>query len=127
MTTVKLIHISCAYITGLGFLLRGMLAITQHPLRHHRLTKTLPHVIDTCLLISGFIMVFSWAISPFAQPWLMAKLIVLLLYIGSGLLMLRWGTTAQKRWAGLLGGLLMYIYIIGAAHSKSVLSFFSLI
>lgn len=126
MQTIKLIHITCAYITGLGFLIRGVIVIMQHPLRHHRLTKILPHFIDTCLFLSGLFMVFSWAISPLEQSWLLIKLIVLLFYIGFGLLMLRWGTTVQKRWFGLVGGVLMYLYIIGAAHSKSALSYFSI-
>ena len=127
MLTIKLIHVFCAYITGLGFLIRGIIAIIQHPLQHHRFIKIVPHIIDTVLLISGFIMVYSLAILPQEQPWLMAKLIALLLYIGFGLLMLRWGNSQKKRWIGLFAGLIMYLYIIGAAHSKSVLSFLSFI
>ncbi len=126
MLTAKLIHVFCAYMTGVGFLLRGLIAIMQHPLRQHRLTKTMPHVIDTCLLISGFVMVYGWAISPISQPWLLAKLIALFLYIGFGLLMLRWGTNGRRRWTGLAGGLLIYAYILGAAHSKSILPFSTL-
>jgi uncharacterized membrane protein SirB2 len=122
MELIKSLHVLCAYATGLGFLLRGFLIILQSPLSKYRLTKTLPHIIDTGLFISGLLMVFLWGISPMAQPWLLAKLIALLMYIAFGLLMIRWGTTEARRWMGLIGGLLVYSYIIGAAHSKSVLS-----
>lgn len=126
MLTLKGIHVFCAYATGLGFLLRGVIAILQSPLGQHRIAKKLPHIIDTFLFSSGLLMAYSWSISPMAQPWLSAKLIALLFYIAFGLLMLRWGDTDRKRWIGLLGGLLTYIYIVGAAHSKSVLSLLAL-
>jgi len=70
-------------------------------------------------------MAFYWAISPMEQAWLLAKLIALPLYILFGLIMIRWGSTDRRQWIGLIGGLLVYSYIVGAAHSKSVLSIFS--
>ncbi|MDJ0832739.1 MAG: SirB2 family protein [Gammaproteobacteria bacterium] len=127
MQFVKEIHIFCAYTTGLGFLLRGVLVIMQSSLSRHRLTRILPHVIDTCLLVSGLLMAYLWSISPFIHMWLSAKILVLLVYIGFGLLMIRWGRSSRRRWLGLTGGLVAYSYIVGVAHSKSVLSYFSLI
>jgi len=70
-------------------------------------------------------MAFYWAISPMEQPWLLAKLIALPRYILFGLVMIRWGNTDRRRWVVLIGGLLTYSYIVGAAHSKSVLSTFN--
>jgi len=125
MLTLKDIHVFCAYTTGIGFFLRGVLIICQSPLRQYRIVKTLPHIIDSGLLISGFLMAYYWAISPMEQPWLLAKLIALPLYILFGLVMIRWGSTEGRRWIGLTCGLLIYSYIVGAAHSKSVLSIFS--
>lgn len=125
--TVKIIHVFCAYLTGVGFLLRGLLALKQHQSLEHKAIKTLPHIIDSCLLISGLVMVFSWIIYPSEQQWLMAKIIALLFYIGFGLLMLRWGTTMIRKWLGFIGGLMVYLYIIGVAHSKSVFSFLSFV
>jgi len=125
MLTLKAIHIFCAYTTGIGFLLRGVLILCQSPLRQHRIAKKLPHIIDSGLFISGMFMAFYWAISPMEQAWLLAKLIALPLYILFGLIMIRWGSTDRRQWIGLIGGLLVYSYIVGAAHSKSVLSIFS--
>ena len=127
MLILKNIHVFCAYATGLGFLLRGILALADSRLTRHRLTRTLPHIIDTCLLASGVLMVYSWPVSFTSQSWLVAKLIALLIYIAFGLLMLRWGKTTGRRWIGLSGGLLVYLYIVGVAHSKSVLSMMALV
>jgi uncharacterized membrane protein SirB2 len=87
MLTVKAIHVFCAYTTGLGFLLRGALVLLKSPIVQHRLTKTLPHIIDSGLLVSGLVMVISWSLSPLSQHWLLAKILALFLYIGFGLLM----------------------------------------
>ena len=124
---VKTIHVFCAYATGLGFFIRGLLALWQSPALKHRVLKILPHVIDTFLLVSGVIMVFAWNLWPTDHTWLMAKIIALLLYIYFGLRMLRWGTTTSRRWSGFIGGLLIYLYIVGVAHSKSLLSFFGFV
>ncbi len=126
MQILKEVHVFCAYITGLGFLLRGLLALSGNHLIRHKFTRILPHVIDTCLLTSGVVMVYSWSLSV-KQSWLAAKLIALLIYIAFGLLMLRWGKTRSRQWMGLSGGLLVYFYIIGVAHSKSVMSVLALL
>lgn len=125
--TLKAIHVFCAYTTGLGFLLRGILAILQSPVIKHRAMKVLPHIIDTVLLVSGVVMAITWFSLPVTQYWLIAKISALLLYILFGLLMLRWGVNSRRRWLGLIGGLLVYGYIVGVAHSKSALSFISLL
>lgn len=121
MPTIKLIHVVCAYLTGAGFLLRGIWALAGTPLAQHRLTKTLPHIIDSVLLAAALFMLFSWSISLSDSPWLIAKIIALLAYIAFGLLMLRWAQSTRARLVGLLGGLATYAYIIAVAHSKAVL------
>lgn len=125
MLTLKTIHVFSAYTTGIGFLIRGILVLSENSLSRHRMTKTLPHLVDTVLLVSGIMMVYSWAVSPLSQPWLLAKGIALLPYIFFGFIMLRWGSTKKRRWIGLTGGLTLYVYIVGVAHSKSITSFLS--
>lgn len=120
MPTIKLVHIVCAYLTGAGFLLRGVWALADNPLSQHRLTKVVPHIIDTLLLLAALGMLYSWSISLPANPWLVAKIFALLVYIGFGLLMLRWGQTTRARLFGMLGGVATYAYIVAVAHSKSV-------
>jgi len=125
MEIVKTVHISSAYIAGLGFLVRGVLVVLQSAVLKQRPLKILPHIVDTFLLVSGLVLMVTWAMWPSSNMWLFAKLMALILYILFGLLMLRMGSNTGKRWLGLLGGLLSYLYIVGVAHSKSVIPFFS--
>jgi len=127
MLILKSIHVICAYATGLGFLFRGILILNHSSIAGHKLSRVLPHVIDTCLLLSGLTMLYLWSISPLEHQWLLAKIVALFIYILFGLLMIRWGTNSRRQWIGLLGGLLTYIYIVGAAHGKSLLSVFGLV
>ena len=127
MEIVKTVHVFSAYITGLGFFIRGVLVIVQSPLLKHRVLKTLPHIIDTVLFVSGLTMMVAWTIWPSSNMWLLAKLVALLFYIFFGLVMLRWGSSVRNRWVGLLGGLLVYLYMVGVAHSKSVMPLYSFI
>ena len=119
MTLLKTIHVVCAYATGVGFLLRGILALQQSPLLGHRWVKTLPHIVDTALLGSAVAMLYAWSLNPLDAPWVSAKLLALLVYIAFGFAMLRFGSTPAKRWIGLVGGLFTYAYIIGVAHGKT--------
>ncbi len=126
MELVKQIHILCALITGLGFLIRGLLALRQSTHLNNRFVKSAPHAIDTLLLVSGLTMVLTWHYYPTSHPWLMAKIAALLVYIGFGLLMLRFGNTQRKRLIGFTGGLATYLYMLGAAHNKSILSYLTM-
>ena len=85
----------------------------------HRLTRTLPHILDTVLLGSAVAMLLILDLSPFAVDWLGAKLAALLAYIGLGLVALRFGRSRRVRigafWLALATGL----YIISVAYTKS--------
>ena len=50
---LKSIHLTCAVLSISGFLLRGFWMIKNSPLLQHRLTKILPHIVDTLLLASA--------------------------------------------------------------------------
>ena len=83
------------------------------PLLAHRLTRTLPHVVDTLLLGSAIAMAVMSGQYPFAQPWLTAKLMGLLAYIGFGTVALKRGRTPAIRARFFVLALLAYAYIAG--------------
>ena len=116
---VKLIHISCAFTSIAGFSLRGYWMAFDHPLLQHRLTRIAPHVIDTLLLASAITMLVILHLSPLAQPWLLAKIIALLLYIGLGMLALRFGRTRKVRVTAWGLALLAAGYMLSVAYSKN--------
>ena len=79
---LKHFHITCVVLSGAGFALRGWWAITGSGLLRAKLTRRLPHIIDTCLLGSAITLAWMSGQYPFVQGWLTAKVLGLLAYIG---------------------------------------------
>ena len=92
---------------------------SEHPLLQHRAAKVLPHIIDTLLLGSAITLLFILHLSPLAQPWLIAKIIALLVYIGLGMVALRLGRTRKTKVIAWILALLTVVYIVSVAYSKS--------
>ena len=127
LLVTKTLHVACAYCTGIGFVLRAILAINNSALLRQRWVRVAPHLIDTVLLASGIILVVTWFGFSATQPWLGAKIAALLAYIGFGLLLLRFGTSSRRQWVGLIGGVVTYLYIVGVAHTKSLTSLLAIV
>jgi uncharacterized membrane protein SirB2 len=122
---LKLIHVSCAFMSIAGFGLRGYWMASDNPLLQHRAAKVLPHIIDTLLLGSAITLLVILRLSPLAQPWLCAKIIALLLYIGLGMVALRFGRSKNIRVGAWLLALLTVGYMVSVAYSKSPWGFFA--
>lgn len=120
---IKSIHISCVMLSISGFILRGIWLMRGSSLLFHRLTKRLPHVIDTLLLASGLLMVYLSAQYPIENDWLTAKLLALVVYILLGMLTLRWGKTQQVRIVAWLFAVMVFIYIVLVALARNPLPF----
>lgn len=121
---MKTIHIICVVLSFSGFFVRGIWMMQDSVRLKQRWVKTAPHIIDTLLLTSAIVLAVQWRISPFEQPWLMAKIIALLVYIGAGMVALRFGRTKNIRISAWVFGLLTFLYIVSVAVSKSVLGWF---
>jgi len=120
---LKLAHVGCALLSVSGFALRGYWMISGNTLLQHRLTKVLPHLVDTVLLASAIGMLIVWQASPLQLPWLIAKVLGLVVYIGLGLVALRLGRTRRVRITAYLLALATAAYILSVAYSKSPLGF----
>ena len=118
---LKHLHISMVVLSGSLFLTRGMLMLADSPRLRERWARVLPHVIDTLLLASAIgLAVWSRQI-PFVQPWLGAKVVALLVYIGLGTIAIKRGSTKAIRSVALLLALLCFGYIVAVALSRQVL------
>ena len=106
-----------AYLTVIGFVLRAVWSLTDSPLKSNKLTKILPHVVDTLLLVLGVVMAYQLSLSPF-EGWLAAKLVGLLAYIGFGVVTMRAPGLAAKL-LGLVGALVSVGYIFAVAFSRN--------
>ena len=118
---LKHLHVTCVVLSGLGFSLRGWWMLSGSPLLQARLTRVLPHVVDTLLLGSALIMAWQSGQYPFTQNWLTAKFFGLLAYILCGSMALKRGKTPRQRLVFLLLALAAFAYIVGVALTRSPL------
>ncbi len=121
---LKTLHVLSAIASIGGFILRGYWMLTANTLLARRIAKTLPHIIDTILLGSAVGMLLIWHSSPFSMSWLSAKIIALLVYIGLGMVALRFGQTRRVRTSFWLMALVVAAYIVSVALTKSAQGFF---
>src|SRR5215472_14546765 len=123
--TLKLIHVSAVALSFFGFAARGLGALCGAGWVRQRITRVLPHFIDTVLLVSALGMLWMLRLSPWATPWLRAKLIGLILYVALGVLALRRappGRAARPQAMQLIawvGALVVFGYIVSVALTKS--------
>jgi len=116
----KHLHVSFATLSIILFVIRAYWSVTENTWLRRPIVRVLPHIIDTLFLLSGLAMAFMIG---FNHVWLIAKIIGLIAYIYVGIYAIRKGHTAQQRlWAAIIA-VLIYIYIVGVALNKSVLSF----
>jgi len=118
---VKAVHESAVALSGLGFLARGAGAFSGADWVRHRVARSLPHVVDTVLLLSAITLVWMLRIDPRSAPWLMAKIVALPVYIGLGVVALRPAMPRRARVTAWLAALACFAYIVSVAITKSPL------
>ena len=117
MSFVRNLHVILAYVTVIGFVLRAIWAFMGSSRLKSRPARILPHVVDTLLLTCGVVLVFGLGHS-FTDSWLVMKFVVLLAYIGFGVLTLR-ASSVPMRIVGVAGALISVGYIFVVAMTRS--------
>jgi uncharacterized membrane protein SirB2 len=121
MGIVKMLHMTCALLSISGFFARGLLMIKDSPLLQARFVKIAPHIIDTVLLVSAIILASQWGLAALQLPWLLAKIVALIVYILLGMLALRPGREKSLRVGAWLAALVVFAYIVSVAVTKAPL------
>lgn len=124
---VKHVHAACAVLSIAGFVLRGALMMRDSALLQAKFARIAPHVVDTLLLASAVLLSWQSAQYPFAQGWLTAKLLALVLYVVLGTVALKRGRTKRVRVAAFWLALLTVLYIVSVALTRDPLGYFRLI
>jgi uncharacterized membrane protein SirB2 len=119
--TLKVIHVACVIASGIGFCARGLLMLAGSPWLNARFVRVVPHIVDTLLLASAITMAVIAHLVPTQQPWLMAKIIGLLVYIVLGAIALRYGRSRGQRKLAFAAALATFAYIVGVALTRSPL------
>ncbi|MCP5243906.1 SirB2 family protein [Nitrosomonas sp.] len=116
---IKMIHVSSVITSFLLFFVRGLWLIKDSPKLRQRWVKILPHIVDTILLTSAVTLAFKIQQSPFVDAWLTAKVIGILIYIGLGMVAMRFGKTRRTRITAWVAAECVFIYIVLVALTKS--------
>ena len=113
---IKSIHMLFILLSVGSFISRIMLAEFKPEILRARVLKIAPHIIDTILLLSGITLVFqgNWMAGEYG--WIMTKLVMLIAYIGFGIMAMR--STGIKRWSAFVLALACFGYIISVAVTK---------
>lgn len=115
---LRILHISCAVLTLLGFILRGYWMWVGSPLLRARIVRVLPHIVDTVLLGSAIALVMISRQYPFVVDWVTLKVFLLLVYIVLGTFALKRGKTMAVRRACFGLALLTIASIFAVALTK---------
>lgn len=120
---IKHIHLTFVVLSLLAFLVRGIWLFMNSSMLGKKWVKILPHIISTILLVSGIVLAVHLSMSPGSQPWLIAKIIGLIVYIGLGVAAFKVANpTARKLlW---VSALIVFTYIVSVAITKNPLGFF---
>ena len=116
---IKHVHVTSAALSLIFFVTRAWWSVTGSGLLQTRFARIAPHIIDTILLVFGVIL--AAMIGP-AQPWILAKIVALVLYIGVGTIAIKRGKTPRTRAMAALIAVAIFFYIVGVAIRHDPLS-----
>lgn len=115
---LKYVHVSCVVLSYSLFFVRGVWMMQDSAWLARRWVRIVPHVIDTVLLASAIAMAVVIQQYPFVAPWLTAKVIGLVVYIGLGMVALKQGRTKRMRIVAWIAAQVVFLYIIAVAILK---------
>lgn len=112
------LHVGCAIVSITLFALRGALMLARSPWLESAWLRYTPHVVDTLLLTGALWLVHLTHRAPFAEPWLVAKILGLVAYAVLGSVALRRGRTLPIRGAAFIAATLVVAWIVSVALSR---------
>lgn len=122
---VKLVHVSAVLASGALFLLRGIALQLGSRFANAAPVRYLSYAIDTTLLTAALMLFSMLPRELFANGWLAAKIVLLVVYIVLGTFALKRGRTPAVRRATFVAALLVYGFIITVARAHHPLGLFA--
>ena len=123
---LKTVHQGAVVFSITGFFVRGAASLAGAAWVKARWAKTSAALIDTVLLLSAIALAWMASLNPSHTPWLLAKILALLLYIALGVVALRASLPRPLRAAAWLAALTTVGYIVSVAITKTPLGWLSL-
>lgn len=119
--SLKITHLSCVAISYALFVVRGVWMMRGSELLQRRWVRIVPHVVDTVLLASAIALAITLHQYPLTHGWLTAKVAALLVYIGLGMIALKYGKTRGTRIMAWIAAQVVFAYIVAVALMRSPL------
>ena len=119
------VHIGCAVLTIVLFVLRGGLMLVESTWQRNVVLRYLPHVVDTLLLTSALMLTTVIHQYPFSTGWVTMKVVLLVIYIVLGSIALKRGRTKAIRVAALVAALVTIGFLVTVARAHHPLGVFA--
>lgn len=119
---IKHLHMSAAVVSIVLFVIRAFWSVNGSPRLQSGFARIAPHIIDTILLLAG---IYLASVLGWHQPWIAAKIVGLVLYIGVGTIAIKRGKSPGSRAVAAVVAVLIFIYIVGVAFTKTPLAWFA--
>lgn len=116
--TLKRIHEGAVALSVSGFFVRGLAGFAGAAWVRGRGARTLPHVVDTVLLVSALMLAWRLRLTPGNAPWLLAKIVGLVVYVALGVVALRPGRALGVRLSAWIAALATVGWIVSVAITK---------
>lgn len=116
---LKQVHVTFALASIIGFMLRWNWKINGSQLSQLRLTKTVPHIIDSLFLATGVALTFTINQYPLSTTWLTAKITGILVYIVLGMFAMSGKVSRPWRVMAFLAAVSSFAWILTVARFKS--------
>lgn len=121
---LKHTHLTALAISFLLFFVRGTLMMRESQQAKNKLFLIAPHAVNLILIASGIWLAVTLHLTPSTQPWLIAKLVALVVYIGLGIATFKHPNAKVRKVLWILA-LAVFAFIVSIARSKSSLGFFA--
>ena len=116
---VKHLHISLVLVSICLFCIRFHWSYTGAQYLNKKWVKVLPHCIDTTLLLCGIYLMVAAELWPNEQPWLLTKLLALIIYIILGSFAIKYSKTQRMKVLAGSAAILTFIYMVNVAISHN--------
>jgi uncharacterized membrane protein SirB2 len=123
---LKAVHVASAALSIAGFAARGVLMLRDSLWLESKFARIVPHAVDTVLLGSAIALAWMSGQYPFAQDWLTAKGLALIVYIVLGSIALRRGRSKAVRAVAFALALGVVLYLLSVAITRNARGIFSI-
>ena len=114
---IKQLHIFVALLSGSLFAVRGAFALAGARWPQALPVKWLSYAVDTTLLTAAMMLLTILPGAMFANGWLLAKIVLIVVYVVLGVLAMRRGRPQRTRAICYVAALLVFATIYGIARA----------